>query len=206
MARKTPTIWVAFSGGVTQAEVDIPDGTERTARLDTPVWWLWLEAPSTRSFAYPIYDGQVGYIRGFMTVRKEQRQRGSNYWVAYRRVGGRLRKIYLGRSSELTQRQLAVIAERFLTMEASAGEAQKEVMPGQSSGASLGWEAMMRRVKSSHQVVHLGRLLVAHYGRRWWYIHGRLLTPTWTMPNRHAWRHCWPPAQRWKRPTPCASN
>jgi len=34
----------------------------------------------------------------------------------------------------------------------------------------------MRRVKSNHQVVQLGRLLVAHYGRRWWYIHGRLLT------------------------------
>ena len=111
-----------------------------------------------RSFAYPIYDAQVGYIRGFMTVRKEQRARGSDYWVAYRRVGGRLRKIYLGRAAKLTQRQLAAIAERFLTLEAPAGATQKEVMPGQSSGASLGGEAMMRRVKSSHQVVQLGRL------------------------------------------------
>ncbi len=119
-----------------------------------------------------LYDAQVGYIRGFMTVRKEQRERGSDYWGAYRRVGGRLRKIYLGRSAELTQRQLAAIAERFLTMKARAGAAQKEVMPGQSSGASFGWEAMMRRVKSSHQVVQLGRLLVAHDGRRWWYITG----------------------------------
>ena len=176
MARKTPTVWVASSGGVSQATIEIPDRTERAIRLESAGWWAWLEAPTTRSFAYPIYDAQVGYIRGFMTVRKETRERGSDYWVAYRRVGERLRKIYLGRSVELTQRQLAAIAERFLTMEAPVGEAQKEVMPGQSSGASLGWEAMMRRVKSSHQVVQLGRLCVAHYGRRWWYIHGRLLT------------------------------
>ncbi len=177
MARKTPTVWVASSGGVSQATIEIPDRTERAIRLESAGWWAWLEAPTTRSFAYPIYDAQVGYIRGFMTVRKETRERGSDYWVAYRRVGERLRKIYLGRSVELTQRQLAAIAERFLTMEAPVGEAQKEVMPGQSSDALFGWEAMMRRVKSNHQVVQLGRLLVAHYGRQWWYIHGRLLTP-----------------------------
>jgi len=176
MARKTPRVWVAFSGTVTQAEIDIPDGTARAIRLESAGWWAWLERATARSFAYPIYDARVGYIRGFMTVRKEQRERGSDYWVAYRRVGGRLCKIYLGRSAELTQQQLAGIAGRFLTMEAPAGEAQKEVMPGQSSGASFGWEAMMCRVKLSHQVVQLGRLWVAHYGRRWWYIHGRLLT------------------------------
>ena len=164
MARKIPTVWVALSGNVTQTEVEIPDGTERAIRLESTLWWAWLERATVRSFAYPIYDAQVGYIRGFMTVRKEQRERGSDYWMAYRRVGGRLRKIYLGRSAELTQRQLAAIAERFLIMEAPVGVAQKEVMPGQLSGASFGWEAMMRRVISNHQVVHLGRLLVAHYG------------------------------------------
>jgi hypothetical protein len=166
MARKLPTVWVAFSGTATQTEVEIPDGTARAIRLESAGWWAWLETATARSFAYPIYDAQVGYIRGFMTVRKEQRERGSDYWVAYHRVGGQLRKIYLGRSAELTQQQLAAIAERFLTMEAPAGAAQKEVMPGQSSGASFGWEAMMRRMVCRHQVVHFGRLLVAHYGRR----------------------------------------
>lgn len=158
MARTIPTVWVAFSGTETHADVAIPERTERTIRLESVGWWAWLEMPLTQSFAYPIYDAQAGYICGFMTVRKEQRERGGNYWVAYRRVDGRLRKIYLGRSAELTQRQLAAIAERFLTLEAPAGAAQKEVMPGQSSGASFGGEAMLRRVKSSHQVVQLGRL------------------------------------------------
>ena len=156
MARKLPTVWVAFSGTATQTEVEMPGSTERAIRLESALWWGWLESASARSFAYPIYDQQAGYIRGFMTVRKERRERGSDYWVAYHRVGGRLRKIYLGRSAELTQRQLAAIAERFLSMEAPAGAAQKEVMPGQSSGASFGWEVMLRRVKSSHQVVQLG--------------------------------------------------
>ena len=157
MARKLPTVWVVFSGTVTQAALEIPDGTERAIRLESAGWWVWLESTTARSFAYPLSDQQAGYIRGFMTVRKEQRERGSDYWVAYRRIGGRLRKIYLGRAAELTQRQLAAIAERFLTLEAPAGAAQKEVMPGQASGASFGWEVMMRRVKSRHHVVQLGR-------------------------------------------------
>ena len=157
MARKIPTVWVARSGTATQAALEIPDGTERTIRVESAGWWAWLERATARSFAYPLYDGQAGYIHGFMTVRKEKRARGGQYWVAYRRIAGTVRKIYLGRSAELTQRQLAAIAERFLSLEAPAGAAQKEVMPGQSSGASFGWEAMMRRVKSRHQVVHLGR-------------------------------------------------
>src|SRR5215216_4312295 len=147
MARKTPTVWVAYSGAVSQADLEFLDGTERAIRLESAGWWAWLESVAARSFAYPLYDGQAGYIRGFMTVRKEKRARGGQYWVAYRRIAGTVRKIYLGRSAELTQRQLAAIAERFLSMEAPAGAAQKEVMPGQSSGASFGWEAMMRRVK-----------------------------------------------------------
>jgi hypothetical protein len=157
MARKTPTVWVAFSGNVTQAEVEIPDRAERTIRLERAEWWAWLEAPTTQSFAYPIYDAQAGYICGFMTVRKEQRERGGNYWVAYRRTAGVVRKIYLGRSAALTQRHLARSAERFLVMD-TAAKTRKEVMPGQRGDVSLAWEVMMRRVTSRHQVVHLGRL------------------------------------------------
>ena len=157
MARKLPTVWVAFSGTATQTEVEIPDGTERVIRLESAGWWTWLERATVRSFAYPIYDQQAGYIRGFMTVRKEQRERGGNYWVAYRRTAGVVRKIYLGRSAALTERHLARSAERFLIMD-TAVQTRKEVMPGQRGDVSLAWEVMMRRVKSRHQVVHLGRL------------------------------------------------
>lgn len=156
MARATPTVWVSEWGRETRAEVQLAAGLEMVIRLDTPAWLAWLEAPTTTSFAYPVYDRQAGYIRGFMTVRKEQRRRGSHYWVAYRRIGERLRKIYLGKSVELTQRDLAVSAERFLTMEVQPADGQKEVMPGPCSDASLEREAMMRRVTSHHRMVQLG--------------------------------------------------
>ena len=80
-------------------------------RLDTAAWVNWLDAPTTRSFSYPLYDEAHGYIVGFMTVRKETRQRGGMYWSVFRRCGSQLRKIYLGPSRTVTQRRLHTIAE-----------------------------------------------------------------------------------------------
>ena len=80
--------------------------------LDSPQWFTWLEAPTTTSFAYALLNHQQGYIDGFMTVRKERRQRGASYWFAYRRAGSRVRKLYLGRSLRLTQAHLAAAATR----------------------------------------------------------------------------------------------
>lgn len=84
-------------------------------RLDRPGWFAWLEAPTTTSFSYPLFDRQRGYISGFMTVRKERRQRGGSYWTVYRRQGQQLRKIYLGSSSRLTRARLEVVAATLLT-------------------------------------------------------------------------------------------
>jgi LuxR family maltose regulon positive regulatory protein len=79
--------------------------------LDSPAWLAWLEAPTTRRFAYPLVDPARGYIVGFMTVRKERRRRGGAYWTAYRRAGARLRKVYLGRSGTVTQARLQAVAD-----------------------------------------------------------------------------------------------
>jgi hypothetical protein len=163
MRRKTPTVWVAAWGAESVAELQLANQSGRGIRLDTAAWLAWLELPSTVSFAYPIYDGQVGYIRGFMTVRKETRVRGSHYWAAYRRTAGRLHKLYLGRASQLTRQHLEASAERFLamdrlTVQTGVGtDGGKEVMPGHHSGASLRREAMMCRLKCSRRVAHLGR-------------------------------------------------
>lgn len=136
MARTTPRVWVVEWGGVTRAEVQVAC-SEQAIRLDRPEWERWLEEPTTSSFAYPIYDRRRGYIRGWMTVRKERRSRGGHYWIAYRRVGKRLCKIYLGRSAQIGQSQLGDAAARFLAMADQAepeasdeGERQsrKEVM------------------------------------------------------------------------------
>ena len=121
MERKTPTVWVAC-WGAKRAALRVPGRQEREIELDTPAWQAWLEAPSTHSFAYPIYDSREGYIRGFMTVRKERRARGGWSWVAYRRNGGRVCKIYLGRSEGVREERLAEVAERMMVQGQSPSE------------------------------------------------------------------------------------
>jgi hypothetical protein len=71
---------------------------------DEEQWVSWLESISAFSF-----QGQQGHL----TVRKEARPRGDQYWYAYRRVGPRMRKKYLGRSTTLTLARLEEIAAAF---------------------------------------------------------------------------------------------
>lgn len=78
--------------------------------IDTPAWFAWLEAPTTTRFSYALFHRTCGYIDGFMTVRKERRQRGTAYWSVYRRQGQRLCKVYVGPSAALTQARLEQIA------------------------------------------------------------------------------------------------
>lgn len=104
--RKPPVVsgWWVFGRGLPSAGV----------RVDSPAWVDWLMAPTTTSFAYPLFDRRCGYIIGFMTVRKERRRRGGAYWTAYRRQGRRLRKIYLGVAQAVTQARLEAIAMTLL--------------------------------------------------------------------------------------------
>jgi hypothetical protein len=81
-------------------------------QLDTPAWFGWLTAETTRRFSYPLVDRDQGYIVGFVTVRKERRQRGSAYWVAYRRREGQVRKVYVGRSEMVTSQRLQAVGWR----------------------------------------------------------------------------------------------
>lgn len=103
MSAKTPTVSAAF--------VYAPDLPHGSIRLDTAAWFTGLERATTTSFSYPLFDPTCGYIQGFMTVRKEPRQRGSSYWTVYRRSGGRLRKSYLGKSAVVTSARLEAIAQ-----------------------------------------------------------------------------------------------
>jgi hypothetical protein len=114
MGRSIPTVEVAPSSQGERAELTALPAPAPAIRLDTPAWAQWLEAETTRSFAYPLFDRAAGWITGFMTVRKERKQRGSSYWVAYRRSDGQLRKIYLGRSPQVTGLRLATVAAQFL--------------------------------------------------------------------------------------------
>ena len=68
-------------------------------------WLSWLEQRT--SFAFSSQDGHR------FTARKEARARGSIYWIAYRKVGGKLTHTYLGRPEDVTLARLEQVA-RFL--------------------------------------------------------------------------------------------
>ena len=96
---------------VVQAGVVVNDQRAGAAiHLDTPAWFAWLEMSTTTRFSYALFNRSRGYIDGFMTVRKERRQRGGAYWSVYRRQGQHLRKLYVGPSSALTHAHLEQIA------------------------------------------------------------------------------------------------
>ncbi len=114
MSAKTPRVWEHY--------VEDPQQPTQRVWLDTPAWFSWLGAPTTHSFTYPIFDPAVGYIVGFMTVRKERRQRGGAYWIAYRRCQGRLRRVYLGASGRLTKACLEREAQAFLAASKAPGK------------------------------------------------------------------------------------
>jgi hypothetical protein len=107
MSTRAPTVWEDSGTGNARLE----DGP----RLDTPAWVSWLDDPTTTSFSFPVFNPQRGYIAGFMTVRKERRRRGGPYWTAYWRVGGRLRKAYLGASPTVTTARLRAQGAAWLT-------------------------------------------------------------------------------------------
>lgn len=71
--------------------------------VGSPGWWTWLELATTRSFTF---RGTQGHF----TARKDQRQRGSGYWIAYRRMSGVLRNQYLGVARRLTLDRLDAAA------------------------------------------------------------------------------------------------
>ena len=127
MSAKSPTISLVMDMRQKQkSQAVLYDGQHLSTSIvvDSREWFDWLEEAS--SFAYPVPDVGKGYIEGFMTVRKEQRQRGGQYWVAYRRCQGRLRKVYLGASRELTQACLDRVAQRFLLAKQARGPLEGE--------------------------------------------------------------------------------
>jgi LuxR family transcriptional regulator, maltose regulon positive regulatory protein len=67
--------------------------------VGSPSWIAWLTDPATRSFSFR--SSSATY-----TARKESRSRGGEYWAAYRRQDGRLRKAHLGKAEDLSLSRL----------------------------------------------------------------------------------------------------
>jgi LuxR family transcriptional regulator, maltose regulon positive regulatory protein len=76
------------------------------------VWFAWLATIPSFTFR-----GQHGQL----TVRQERMQRGGTYWYAYHRDGDKMRKRYLGRTSELTLARLEEVAAQLSAPRTSPG-------------------------------------------------------------------------------------
>ncbi len=68
--------------------------------LESPQWHNWLAQHKQFKF-----KGDEGHF----SARRETRH-GGNYWYAYRRRSGKLHKVYLGKSEEITQLRLEQVA------------------------------------------------------------------------------------------------
>lgn len=81
-----------------------------TIAVGSPAWVAWLEHPDTRSYSFQDEHGHF-------TARKERRKRGGEYWVAYRKLQGKLRNVYLGKSADLTLAQLTAAGAKLAAMQ-----------------------------------------------------------------------------------------
>lgn len=79
-------------------------GVAAPIALDSPAWFAWLDDECHQSF-------HATHPCGDFTARKERKQRGQRYWVAYRQVNNKLYKVYLGKSACLTTARLCAAAE-----------------------------------------------------------------------------------------------
>jgi predicted ATPase/DNA-binding CsgD family transcriptional regulator len=91
-------------------------------KVDSEAWYTWLAKEQNKSFSFR-------NDLGTFTARRE-RQRKGWYWYAYRRSKGKLHKVYLGRTEELTLERLKAVAAA-LSGQGNLGDAPKASEPGE---------------------------------------------------------------------------
>jgi LuxR family maltose regulon positive regulatory protein len=94
MAWKTPLVEAGLLREPASASI-IP--------LDSAEWFDWVADERHCSFHFRHADGEF-------TARKESKQRGSSYWIAYRQVHNKLYKRYLGKPDTLTAAHMLEVA------------------------------------------------------------------------------------------------
>jgi hypothetical protein len=99
--------------------MELPDG--HCFKVGSSKWWEWVSSDKAESFRFECDFGVKGY-----RARKETiKARAGSFWYAYKRVEGKLRKRYLGKSDELTLEKLESIAYDL----AKPVEPRAEVLP-----------------------------------------------------------------------------
>jgi LuxR family maltose regulon positive regulatory protein len=122
---------------------------EKTARgttippmdVESQVWQEWLAR--VPSFAFSSKGGQR------FTARKEARARGNIYWVAYRKVGGKLTHTYLGRPEDITLSRLEQVAHSFAERRSkpSAPLLSQEQQTQHETHSEVAWEEQLLATK-----------------------------------------------------------
>lgn len=82
-------------------------------------WFTWLREPQANSFHFENEQGK------FTARREERPTSGNDYWYAYKKIQGRLRKVYLGTPEELTSDRLNQIAAEINQAEAEYYSSRK---------------------------------------------------------------------------------
>ena len=121
---------------------DVGAGGCKAIHVGSPLWHTWLAG--NPSF---IFEDRVGHF----TARREMR-RGSPYWYAYRRRGGKLFKAYLGKSEELTPECLEQASARL------AGQTTRTQLVGQSDSAD--WMAALESASVPQEGAEAGMSLL----------------------------------------------
>jgi LuxR family maltose regulon positive regulatory protein len=138
MARRIPLV---TAEGLRVLE---PPG-EPTITVDSPGWGAWLREPATRSFSFRGSNGTF-------TARKERRSGSEEYWTAYRKRGGKLRKVYLGKGEKLTLARLEDAATKLAGRGEGKLTTDDDAGPTRTDGA--GGEVLTRSdnhaLESSH--------------------------------------------------------
>jgi hypothetical protein len=110
MAKHTPTVRPNGFHATLQVWRDDPMlGQYRDDyHLGSEKWFLWLGLTNSQTFRFePINTTQTRF-----TARREERGNDS-YWYGYKRITGKLHKLYIGRSLELTLERLEEVAIAF---------------------------------------------------------------------------------------------
>src|SRR5437879_4048108 len=99
MKNKNPAVPVVHTNTLSYQQ----DQQNMRLQVGTAAWYAWLS--TTHVFAFRS-------MFGTFTARKERasNQRGGWYWRAYRRCKGKLHRVYLGKSDEITLDRLNAAA------------------------------------------------------------------------------------------------
>jgi LuxR family maltose regulon positive regulatory protein len=98
--------------------------SSETIVLGSTAWFAWLADDQHCSFHF-------AHPAGDFTARKERKQRGQMYWVAYRQLHGKLYKTYLGKSETLTEAHLCAAAQELAQAE------ERRILSDRRDGADV---------------------------------------------------------------------